>query len=411
MNPAALEQAWAAGKIVPLVGPGDQPQLARAWGDAAPAAVLQQLQRRFGAGVLVGSGGSAGARRWCLQPLSHLQAAATAAGAWLQGLGIDPATCVHCNPLPLHHVSGLLPWVRARQWGARHQSLAPALMRDGAALAAAYPAVQLAGQGPALISLVPIQLRRLLTEPAAVAWLQQFSLIWVGGAPLPADLAAAARQLGLPLAPCYGSTETAAMVAALPPARFLAGDRGCGQPLADVALRIDTAGAALEIATPRLSPGWLEQVRLVSLPCTADGWWRSGDAACLDAAGLQIVGRLDGAIHSGGETVFPEQVEQQLRSLIAAAGLPLAELLLLAEDDQQWGQRLVALYRLHNGQAPTSDLLLQLQGLARRLPPAQRPRAWLLCPELAPNRTGKWQRRHWQSWLARAKSGAQPQQP
>jgi O-succinylbenzoic acid--CoA ligase len=425
MNPQQLEQAWGAGQLVPLAGPGE-----------TPPSVPPELEQRFGPGVIVGSGGSMGGRRWCLQPLAHLQASAAATGAWLGALGLEPAACLHLNPLPLHHVSGLMPWLRCRHWGARHQALAPALMRDPGALATALPAAALADQGPVLLSLVPTQLLRLLDDPAGIAWLQQLDLIWVGGAPLPAALAQRARQLGLRLAPCYGATETAAMVCALPPERFLAGDPGCGQALADVQLRLAGASgsaggpecvdhpdvsAPLEVLTSRLSPGWLHQGQLQPLPRSADGWWRCGDAAQLSPRGLEILGRLDGAIHSGGETVFPEQVEQRLGALLQAAKLPVAALLLLGEPDPRWGQRLVALVRLqaHAGADADADadadahgdgdgdcgaegpaVLEMLALVARQLPPAQRPARWLLCPQLERTFTGKWERRRWQQWLA-----------
>ena len=400
MNPGQLEQAWAAGRLVPLAGPAE-----------SPPPVPVALEQRYGPGVIVGSGGSLGGRRWCLQPLAHLQASATATGAWLGGLGLDPAACLHLNPLPLHHVSGLMPWVRCRQWGARHHALDPALMRAPLALATALPPAALAAQDTVLLSLVPTQLLRLLDDPVGIAWLQQLDLIWVGGAPLTPALAERARQLGLRLAPCYGATETAAMVCALPPERFLAGETGCGLPLSDVQLRLaSTAGpngacaaqAPLEVATDRLSPGWLQQGQLVPLPRSADGWWRSGDAARLNPSGLEIVGRLDGAIHSGGETVFPEQIEQRLGALIQAQALPVEALLLLGESDPRWGQRLVALVCLQGaaeGPVDAASVLAALARLARQLPPAERPARWLLCPTLAPTVTGKWQRQRWQQWL------------
>ena len=391
MNPQHLEQAWGDGRLVPLAGPGEQ----------APS-VPEALQRRYGPGVIVGSGGSMGGRRWCLQPLAHLQASAAATGAWLAALGLEPAACLHLNPLPIHHVSGLMPWLRCRHWGARHQALDPAWMRDPGALATALPAAALADQGPVLLSLVPTQLLRLLDDPAGIAWLQQLDLIWVGGGPLPAALAQRARQLELRLAPCYGATETAAMVCALPPERFLAGEPGCGQPLADVQLRLAApagSAGALEVLTSRLSPGWLHQGQLQSLPRSADGWWRSGDAARLSPRGLEVLGRLDGAIHSGGETVFPEQVEQRLGTLIQAAALPVAALLLVGEPDPRWGQRLVGLVRLQ-AHADGPPVLETLALVARQLPPAQRPARWLVCPRLERTVTGKWERRRWQQWLA-----------
>jgi O-succinylbenzoic acid--CoA ligase len=270
-------------------------------------------------------------------------------------------------------------------------------MKDPAALA-----VPAAG-APVLLSVVPTQLQRLMDQPAGIDFLRHLSVIWVGGAPLSAGLAMRARTLGLPLAPCYGATETAAMVCALPPERFLAGADGCGLPLGDVRLRTDPASGALEIACDRLSPGWLEGGRLVPLPRTADGWWRSGDAARLESAGWQIVGRLDGALHSGGETVFPEQVEQRLGALIAAAGLPVAELLLLPQPSDLWGEQLVALLRLAGPlatqQVLPAELLARLQQLARQLPPSQRPQHWRLCAPLARSAAGKWERQRWQAWM------------
>ncbi len=395
-----LQQAWAAGRIVSLAVPQEQGELAAALGPQ-PAAALAALQQRWGAGVLVGSGGSSGRRRWCLQPLTHLQASASATALWLQQQGLDPATCLHLNPLPLHHVSGLMPLLRAHAWGCDQRLLAPELLRDPAALAAALP---LTADRPVLLSLVPTQLQRLMAGPEGLAWLRQLAVIWVGGAPLPPALAARARQKRLRLAPCYGATETAAMVCAQPPQRFLAGAAGCGPPLADVQLRLEPGSGAVTLQTARLSPGWLEDGRLQPLDRSADGWWRSGDAGRLTPDGLAILGRLDGAIHSGGETVFPEQLEQRLRQQAAAAGLPLQQVLLLPAADAEWGQRLVALLRPEAG-ADGQALIAALQPLVRAWPPAARPRCWQLCPELAPTALGKWQRDRWQRWWLALEAG------
>jgi o-succinylbenzoate---CoA ligase len=303
-------------------------------------------------------------------------------------------------------MSGLLPLVRARQWGCGHQPIAPALLRDSAALAMA---VALPADRSALISLVPTQLQRLMAAPAGLAWLRRLAVIWVGGAPLPAATAARARAEGLRLAPCYGATETAAMVCALAPPQFLAGAAGCGPPLADVELRLEPGMGAIAVRTDRLSPGWLEQGELRPLPSAGEGWWRSGDGGQLTPAGLLVRGRLDGAIHSGGETVFPEVLEERLWAAAQAAGLPLAAVLLLAEEDPEWGQRLVALVRpLEQASAAGSPLLDALAQLTGDWLAAERPRRWLLCPELAPASHGKWQRGHWRRWLASLKAGPKP---
>ena len=376
-----LEQGLGAGHWVAL-----SPEA-----DSAPKAQLPP-----GPGVLVRSGGSRGGSRCCAQPLANLNRSAAATAHWLSEIEIDPAATLLLNPLPLAHVSGLMPWWRARCWGAQHQQLAPGLMQTPTDLLALCRSLPAWGKKPVLLSLVPTQLARLLAHPDGVVFLQQIQLIWIGGAALPPPLAEQARGLGLALAPCYGSTETAAMVAALPPARFLAGESGCGDPLMDVELRL-AADGALEVRTNRLALGrWCVDQPDRWEPLTdADGWWRSGDRASL-TPGLQIAGRIDGAIHSGGETVFPEQLEVRLMAAVQAASLPVSAVLLLGVDDPEWGQRLVALV----GSADAA-VLERLAALTQPWPPADTPRRWLLCPELAPSALGKWQRQRWRDWLKR----------
>ena len=399
MRPQQLLQAWDCGLVVPLAAAAQQVELAAAFGPAGPAGVLERLQG-WGPGVLVGSGGSSGRRRWCLQPLSHLQASAAATGTWLAAQGIEPAACLHLNPLPLHHVSGLLPLVRSRQWGCGVQQVEPALLRQPEVVAAALP---LPSDRPVLLSLVPTQLQRLMATPAGLAWLRQMAVIWLGGAPLPASLAGRARSAGLQLAPCSGATETAAMVCALAPDLFLAGVSGCGQPLVDVELQIEAASGAIAVRASRLSPGWLEAGQLQPLPRNGAGWWCSGDGGELGPDGLLVRGRLDGAIHSGAETVFPEELEERLLAAAALAGLPLQALLLLPVNDPEWGQRLVALVRPHSGADPEA-LLANLAACSQAWPPSERPQRWVVCGQLAPTADGKWQRQCWQQWLASLKA-------
>ena len=363
----------------------------------AEAAPIAQLPP--GPGVVVRSGGSSGGSRCCAQPSLHLDRSAAATAHWLTGIGVDPASTLLLNPLPLAHVSGLMPWWRASCWGAGHQQLAPGLMKTPTELLAFCRSMPAWGIKPVLLSLVPTQLARLLADPDGVAFLQQLELIWIGGAALPSPVEEQARALRLPLAPCYGSTETAAMVAAMPPDRFLAGEPGCGDPLVDVELRL-AADGALEVRTDRLALGrWsADQPDRFEQLKDADGWWRSGDRAAF-TPGLQIMGRMDGAIHSGGETVFPEPLEQRLMAAAQAVSVPVSAVLLLGVDDSEWGQRLVALV----GSADAA-VLPRLMALTRSWSPAETPRRWVLCPALAPSVLGKWQRQRWRNWLERLDS-------
>jgi len=429
---ALLGQALDDGAVIALPAPGEEAALAAALAPEAPP----------GPAVVVGSGGSAGGRRWVQLGVAGLEAAADGLGLWLQEQGLDPATCLWLDPLPLHHVSGLMPWLRARRLGGRLRWLAPALLRDPVALAAACP---LLADQPALLSLVPTQLRRLLEHRAGEDWLRGCRVIWVGGAALPQDLADRCRRLELPLSPCYGSSETGAMVTALAPARFLAGESGCGAALPHAQLRIDPASGAVQVRAASLALGEHAAGRFQPLPLD-EGWWSSGDLGRWGGAGgLELLGRCDGAINSGGETVFPEQVELRLMAAAREAGLPLRHLLLLAEPDPLWGERLVALVRAERSapsvvggsdvsvgapvgttnsalddasddasdgapigppESPDAALISPLAALAAALPSSQRPKRWLACPELAPSLLGKWQRGRWRDWLQQRQEGS-----
>jgi O-succinylbenzoic acid--CoA ligase len=382
-----------------LSRPWESPWLQLGESSSVPPVPERLLPR--GPGLVIGSGGSTGGRRLCLQPAAHLDRSAAATAEWLRTIGMDPAACLTLNPLPMHHVSGLMPWWRSRCWGSPHAPLAPDLMKRPEALVRHCNELPDWRGRARLLSLVPTQLARLMAHPAGEAWLQGFAVIWVGGAALPGSLAARAREMGIRLAPCYGATETAAMVAALPPERFLAGAAGCGDPLPDVDLRLTEAGG-LQVRTDRLACGcWSpDQPDRISPLADAEGWWSSGDRAVIGEGGLQVIGRIDTAVQSGGETVFPEQLEQRLMEAARRRRLPLAAVLLLGVDDDEWGARLVALIRPEVG-CSEKDLLAALQTLTIDWMAAERPRRWVLCPDLAASGAGKWQRDHWRRWLQR----------
>jgi acyl-CoA synthetase (AMP-forming)/AMP-acid ligase II len=71
---------------------------------------------------------------------------------------------------------------------------------------------------------------------------------------------------------------------------------------------------------------------------TVDGWLRTGDRGELDAEDRLVVhGRSDDAIRSGGETVWPDEVEAALRSHPGVADVAVT-----GASDHEWGQRVVA---------------------------------------------------------------------
>jgi O-succinylbenzoic acid--CoA ligase len=267
--------------------------------------------------------------------------------------------------LPAHHVSGLMALVRAAATGGEHRAWTWKQLERG----------ELAPLGARedgwVISLVPTQLQRLLAAPAAVAWLREFRVIFLGGGPVWPDLAAAARRAELPVALSYGMTETAAMVTALRPDEFLAGRGDCGTALPHARIAIDADGVVRVTGTSVFRgywPDWREEREFVT-----------EDLGVIDAGGhLAVLGRRDAVIITGGKKVQPAEVEAVLR----AGGAP-PEVVVLGVPDSEWGEVVVACFPAGAGQA--ADWTTAAAPLAAH----QRPKHHLAVERWPANRQGK----------------------
>ena len=190
--------------------------------------------------------------------------------------------------LPLHHVSGLMAWLRCVLTGGRYVAW------EGSALLAGRTPARPAGAGDWFLSLVPTQLARLIEQPAAVEWLRSFRAVFIGGGPAWPSLIEAGAGLRLPLSFSYGMTETAAMVTALRPEEFLAGSRGCGAALPHAAVTLEADGV-VAIRSESLFRGYYPAV-------AAETAWSSQDLGRFDERGsLHLLGRRDGTHHARGE--------------------------------------------------------------------------------------------------------------
>ncbi len=356
-----------------------------------------------GPGIIIKGGGSTGNYQQCLHSYSHFDQSASATAQWIRKQGIDPGECYIFNPLPLNHVSGLLPWWRSRCWGAKHIWVTRDFMHNHDKLKEKAQSLLMKGNRPIVTSLIPTQLYQLLQSSSGIRWLQLCTIIWVGGSSMSKRLVDISRSLQIRLAPCYGTTETAAMVTAQTPKDFLSGQNCLGSPLDDVELRLGEENS-LQIRTQRLAKILLKDGTLKSVG-DQQGWWESGDSAEIAIHNhiqqLKIIGRKDTAINSGGEIVFPEALEKRLVEAAQKEEIPLKAILLIPIKDEKWGERLVALVRLkveedNHGQ---EKLFGRLQNIVKIWDPFERPIAWYYCPELTRNNLGKWEIKKWQSWV------------
>lgn len=288
--------------------------------------------------LMIPSGGAGGGLKFARHDSVTL---AAAVGGFCGHFGMERVNSV--GVLPLHHVSGLMAWLRS-------------VLTGGTYVPWAWKEIE-AGRFPAALpedcclSLVPTQLQRLIGSAPAAAWLRKFRVVFVGGGPAWNGLLEAAARLELPISISYGATETAAMVAALRPEEFMNGMRGCGSALPHAGL--DLVDGVVRVTGESVFRGYFPEL-------LEERSWVTGDLGDFGNDGsLAILGRGDDLIVTGGKKVSPHEVEAALRSSgefedVAVIGLV----------DQEWGHSVVACHP-ESSKAPNMERVrAALSGLA-----------------------------------------------
>jgi O-succinylbenzoic acid--CoA ligase len=156
-----------------------------------------------------------------------------------------------------------------------------------------------------------------------------------------------------------------------------------GRPLPDTQLRIGEGGR-IELRGPTLMEGYLGDPQATAEAFTVDGWLRTRDAGVLGNDGsLTVLGRLDDAILTGGELVWPAEVEAVLRT-----HPKVADVVVLGRPHPDWGRQVTALVVPTDPADPPT--LVELRDHARRdLADFKLPRAVEMVDRIPRTRSGK----------------------
>ncbi|XVV13967.1 acyl-CoA synthetase [Actinoplanes sp. CA-131856] len=183
-----------------------------------------------------------------------------------------------------------------------------------------------------------------------------------GGAPVPETLIHAYQERGLAFSQGYGMTETApgATVIEAPESGRHAGSAGAPVFFADVrCVRPDLTDTEpgepgeLIIRGPNVSPGYWHDPAATEQSFAGDGWFRSGDLGVKDANGYyRILDRLKDMYISGGENVYPAEVEAALFTHPA-----VGEAAVVGVPDGRWGEVGRAFIAITDGQRVEPDEL------------------------------------------------------
>lgn len=342
---------------------------------------LSSLKTEAEGTIMIPTGGSSGNIRFVKHNWETLSASVTGFCHYFQQETVN-CFCL----LPLYHVSGLMQFMRT-------------FLTEGSLLLYSYKTIETAWRNQDLqliqkletfpqekyfISLVPTQLQRLLNFGAG-NWLSQFQTILLGGARSWESLLETARAYNLPIALTYGMTETASQVVTLQPHDFLAGNSSVGQVLPHAKVWI--SGEKKEIlATGEVGKITIESSSL-GLGYYPESEWKGGtlvtdDLGYFDEAGyLYVTGRNSRKIISGGENVFPDEVE----AAILSTGL-VSDVYVLGLDDQNWGELVSAIYV---PKAETVTIPEITETLKSYLSGYKIPKRWMAVASIPRNEQGK----------------------
>lgn len=289
-------------------------------------------------------------------------------------------------PLPLFHVGGLAILLRSVIGGV------PVVLHESFDAERVNRALD--EEGITLVSVVATMLRRMLDARGERDYPQTLRRALLGGGPAPRPLLEACAARGLPVAQTYGLTEATSQVTTLLPEDALRklGSAGLPLPVTEVRIvrddKLMAPGEVGEIIVrgPTVTPGYADRPDATAR-ALRDGWLHTGDLGRLDDEGyLYVLDRRDDLIISGGENIYPAEVEAVL---LAHPGVADAGVIGLPDPD--WGQRPVALVRRAAGVMVTEAELLA--HCAARLAAYKVPSAIRWVDALPRNAAGKLLRR------------------
>ncbi len=241
-------------------------------------------------------------------------------------LGFDPEDQWLCV-VPIFHISGFSIMMRSLVYGMGVVLLSHFDPENVTKL--------LSSHAISLVSVVPLMLKQLLRLYPKDGYQNSFRAFLLGGEPIDQNTLDICLRKGIKVIQSYGMTETCSQVVAL---NFQDAARkigSVGKALFPVQLRIaDDQTNEVQLKGSNLAKGYLNDDQRFKSKFTGDGWFKTGDVGLIDEEGfLFIKGRLDEMFISGGENIFPNEIENVYAKLTG-----IKEIGIIGISDRKWGK-------------------------------------------------------------------------
>lgn len=258
--------------------------------------------------------------------------------------------------LPMYHVSGYSTLIKSMVYGMT------VVLPQERGLKGVLATIK--NESVTLVSMVAKNLQDIFALDK-VESLSEVRGILLGGGPVQPQLLEHCAQYHLPIYLSYGMTETASQVATLGGAEVYQKLGSVGKPLFFNQIRIekieetDEVGEIL-IKGPTVMKGYYHLPEETANRITADGYFRTGDLGYLDDEGfLYIASRRSDLIISGGENIYPAEIEMKLMEMNE-----FTEVAVVGKKHEDWGEVPVAFYVMQEGKRDmtATEIATYLQG-------------------------------------------------
>jgi o-succinylbenzoate---CoA ligase len=265
-------------------------------------------------------------------------------------LGLHENDCWLCA-VPLFHMSGLSILIRSVIYGSSvliHERFDSQKVNDA-----------IINEKVTIISVVSAMLSKML-HTLDTSYPETFRCMLLGGGPAPLTLLETCKEKMIPVFQTYGMTETASQVVTLSSEYMLSKLGSAGKPLFTNQLKIEKDEkdalpneiGEIVVKGPTITKGYLNREDATKKAIQND-WLYTGDLGYLDEEGfLYVVDRRSDLIISGGENIYPAEVEAALLSHPCVLEVGVTGL-----KDDQWGQVPIGFVTLKTNSVTEEELL------------------------------------------------------